>query len=333
MLPSQDRRHIIDVSVRFAELATSLKQLAEDESDIVHVTLRDPTGAVLGDVPGRAEGETEIRSTVPADNGDCCECKASGRDMGQSRYSYEFVARLSNESLRASIKHLRERFALIFALMVAASLAVTAWISRLLTRRVQSIRAEIDAIVSSRDFSRQLQAAGDRTDELDALAGHFNHLVGSMREAQAEIIEAKKSEVRAAVAAQVAHDIRSPLTSMTLALTQLQGVLRGGPIQAETAEMISVLSHGISRVSGILKRLSGKKKEGEGAAPVENPRLTLVDKVLLDVALEHSLRLPANQKLVCTGFGAVPNVWAVVQVTELQAALSNLMNNAFEAMP
>jgi hypothetical protein len=97
--------------------------------------------------------------------------------------------------------------------------------------------------------------------------------------------------------------------------------------------MLSALSNGLSRVGGIVNRLGTKKKQPEaGQVETETPRLTLIDKLLFDVAQEHALKLPRTLKFEITGFDLVPGVWAVVQVTELQAAVSNLLNNACEAV-
>lgn len=218
---------------------------------------------------------------------------------------------------------------MIVSLLLLASLLVSVWVSRILLRKILLIRGAVDTIAASKDFSQTIPVSSNpgSKDELNALAIHFNRMFSTMQDAQDELIEAKKTEARAAVAAQVAHDIRSPLTSMTLALNQLQTT------PAKMAEMISILSHGISRVNGIVKRLSKKYNQTQqDSAPVEAPRLTLVDKLLFDVAQEHALKIPTTQRFEISGFDPIPGIWAVVQVTELQTALSNILNNAFEAV-
>jgi signal transduction histidine kinase len=292
-----------------------LQELADDESDITHVVLKTSEGKILGEASNQhlftplpeAGEDTEFRVPIP------------GTDE-------ELVARATLKSLHAVVGKLRAELAGILALVFALALAVSFWASRLLSSKVRGLRGAMDDIMASGDFSRPLPVAarGDASDEIESLAGHFNELAGRMRETE-------KTEARAAVAAQVAHDIRSPLTAMTLALNQLQTALQGEErVRAAVSGMLSALSNGVSRVGGIVNRLSGRK--AEQGANVEAPRLTLVDKLLFDVAQEHALRFPRSLRFSVAGFEPVPGVWSVVQVTELQAALSNLLNNACEAV-
>jgi anti-sigma regulatory factor (Ser/Thr protein kinase) len=64
---------------------------------------------------------------------------------------------------------------------------------------------------------------------------------------------------------------------------------------------------------------------------MEAPKLTLVEPLIASVINEHSVRKTAQQKISLTGVGQLPKIWSVVQIVELQTAISNLINNAFEA--
>ena len=74
------------------------------------------------------------------------------------------------------------------------------WLSRRLTRRVQSVAETCDAIVAG-DLSRRLPVTGSK-DEFDALAGAVNHMVGRL---------AEKTQVLRATFDSAAHDLRAPL--------------------------------------------------------------------------------------------------------------------------
>jgi len=332
LIPTKDHTRVIDVRIHFAEVSQMLQRLANDESDIVGVSLRGSSGILLGEVKQAGlesmVNAEKISIKVPASVSDCCECRVRKLVSGSEPYTYEFTADVSLHGLNQAITDLKSRFAWIVSLLVLASLLLSLWVSRILLQKIRLIRGTVSEIEASKDFSKTIPVSSNpgSRDELNALAIHFNRMFGTMQDAQHELIEAKKTEARVAVASQVAHDIRSPLTSMTLALNQLQTE------PSKTAEMISILSHGISRVNGILKRLSKKYTQQDTSAPVEAPRLTLVDKLLFDVAQEHALKIPNTQRFEITGFDAVPGVWSVVQVTELQTALSNILNNAFEAV-
>ena len=330
MLPVPKSKQIIDIRNTFEELSETLKGAADDDSDIVYVKLRGPSGKVLGEVfkegyEGYAQGRT-IVAKIPALVADCCECRARGLVADSAAYEYEFSTKLTENSLRSAMSALQARFAAISGVLLLLSFGLSYLVSRVLLRKVNVIRDTVGAIASSGDFSRKVPVTGDQKDELNALARQFNDMFDSAHKAQAKLIEAEKSEARAAVAAQVAHDIRSPLTAMTLALNKLQGL-----VPPAGAEMFSMLSHAVSRVSGIVKRL-GSQKTGDAANVIEAPRLTLIDKLFFDVAQEHALKIPKTQKLAINGFAPTPQEWSVVQVAETQTALSNILNNASEAV-
>src|SRR4029077_18879883 len=74
------------------------------------------------------------------------------------------------------------------------------WLSRRLTRRVQSVADTCDAIVAG-DLSRRLTVTGSN-DEFDALAVAVNHMVDRL---------AEKTQLLRATFESAAHDLRAPL--------------------------------------------------------------------------------------------------------------------------
>ncbi len=332
LMPTADHKQLINVRDTFENFSKTLEQLTDDESDIVHVTLETPSGKVLGDVKSRTQSHVEstLTFTVPATITECCECRVRGFVGEATPYQYKFVAGLSNLSLKKAITTLKLKFLWIVSILMAFAFCLSIWLTKVLLRKITKIQKTVDDISESGDFTKRIPLVDlDSKDELDLLSGRFNRMFDRLHESQAVLIEAKKAEVKAQIAAQVAHDIRSPLTSMNLALNQLQQL-----VPNSGAEMFSMLSHAISRISGIVKRLSPKTGSTESnATEIEAPRLTLVDKVFFDVAQEHALKLPRTQKFIINGFSATPEVWSVIQVTEIQTAFSNILNNASEAMP
>ena len=96
----------------------------------------------------------------------------------------------------------------------------------------------VDRIALSGDFSQRVpvgsggpgpdggkeQVSGD---ELDALATQFNkHGVGALSDSQLRLLEARRAEAQASIAAQVAHDIRRP------AGRSMEGASRSGSFRA-----------------------------------------------------------------------------------------------------
>jgi signal transduction histidine kinase len=94
------------------------------------------------------------------------------------------------------------RAATLWAIGLTALVGVLAgqWLSRRLTRRVQSVAATCDAIVAG-DLSRRLPVAGSQ-DEFDALAQSVNYMVDRL---------AEKTQLLRASFDSAAHDLRAPL--------------------------------------------------------------------------------------------------------------------------
>ncbi|TNF31620.1 MAG: HAMP domain-containing histidine kinase [Deltaproteobacteria bacterium] len=340
LIPTKDLNSIINVRVNFEKVSQILHRLADDESDIINVKLTGPTGILLGQVQKTGIDKRSLRNvlkiseTVSATVSDCCECEVRKLVSHDQPYTYKFQADISLNSLTTTLESLQKSFVIIISVLFFTTLLFSRWVSSFLLKKINLIRKTVDQIAETQDFTKRVPISENinSKDELNALAVQFNNMSSSIMEAQNSLIEAKKSEARAAIASQVAHDIRSPLTSMTLALNHLQEANRDKETKISIEEMISIMSHGISRVNGILKRLSKKYNQNQqDSNPVETPKLTLVDKLLLDVAHEHRLKLLPTQNFKIEGFESVPRYWSVVQVTELQTALSNILNNAFEA--
>ena len=359
MIPNYDRSKVIDVSIHFDNFTRIMQEQVDTDGDLERVEFLAPSGISLGQVVKKGlakdpelqshpvHGNTEVWQAsqllvghvLKADITNCCECRVKNLVSDGQSFGYQIVASVSYHSLRAGLEELKWKFAIILMTMTALSAVVSLWIKNLLLGRMRSIRLTIDEITQTKAFDRQIplsERALRSQDELDVLAKQFNTMVETVRASQDQMIEAQKAEAKSMVAAQVAHDIRSPLTSMGIALSQLQAFVnhtgRSGQDHS-IGESFSTLKSGIDRVTGIVKKLSATyAKKREDLDSVEVPRLTLLDKVLLDVATEHQIKLKRPESFSVTGLSQTPTVWGVLQVTEIQSALSNILNNAFEAI-
>lgn len=133
-------------------------------------------------------------------------------------------------------------------------------------------------------------------------------------------------------ASQLAHDIRSPLSSMVPKLTELKESVGAGG-DKETSAAIEVLEAGLHRMQAMATRVLSDFKKKFSDVPQEEitPRLTLIDKVIEDVVIEVISTAPSNIHFDRRGLSDVPKLWSVVEVSELQAAIANILRNAIEA--
>ena len=178
-------------------------------------------------------------------------------------------------------------------------------------------------ITQTQDYSHRIELKDKASqDEIQDLAQNLNQMLETLQSHQAQMLEAERDKARSQVAAQVAHDIRSPLMSMNLAL---------GQIESSQLEPLAILKSAVARLAGIVQKLSAVSAKPDEAPGVEAPKLTLVEPLIASVMNEHNVRKTAEQKISTTGLNKLPSIWSVVQVVELQTAISNLINNAFEA--
>ncbi|WP_413559437.1 sensor histidine kinase [Bdellovibrio sp. HCB209] len=236
--------------------------------------------------------------------------------------NYYLVATISTSTIDKEIGDIHLILIVAGIVLIVLSLWLSQVLTKTLLRKVSSIYSTLDEISKTQDYSKRVSVVANSQDELDGLGQNLNHMLETLQANQGRLLEAERDQARSQVAAQVAHDIRSPLMSMNMALAQI-----------ETAQMepMAILKSAIARVAGIVQKLSASSVKSEESTGVENPRLTLVEPLVASVVSEQNVRRSAEQVLKLKGLTSQPQIWSVVQVHEFQTVISNLVNNAFEA--
>lgn len=171
----------------------------------------------------------------------------------------------------------------------------------------------------------------------------FSKLIGVVQKKQAEIREytrraenQKFQQELSKVAMQVAHDIRSPVTALTMMLDNLSEL---------SEEKRVLLRSAVTRVqdiaNGLLARTTPEQKAAqeiktavdENASEVPSTEMvaSLIDGVLSEKRLQFRTRaeVTLESNLDETTYG----LFCRLQPIEFKRLLSNLINNAVEAMP
>ncbi len=328
LLPSSDKKRWIVVSISFKAATELLKEMVEHDDDNLAVALYSADGDSLGSIQRLGyEADPIDLKIFDKSNGihwakDKMYIKTDLQGVGRQS-NYRFVTTISTDFLSGELQKIRTILIIAFIALIILAWFLSKLIVVKLLARIQTMRALLGNITRTQDYSERLVVADvNSNDEIEELGVHMNGMLEALQAAQAQKLESERDKARSQIAAQVAHDIRSPLMSMSMALAQLEGV---------ALEPLALIKSAVSRVAGIVQKLSiAANPQVETESATEVPKLTLIEPLIASVVNEHKVRR-SDGSLVFSGLNPRPQVWTVIQVAEIQSAISNLINNAFEA--
>ncbi|MBL8952884.1 MAG: HAMP domain-containing protein [Myxococcaceae bacterium] len=224
----------------------------------------------------------------------------------------------------------RRTGALIIALSVLAilvGLIATAAAARAL-KPIQTLIAGV-ARVGRGDYSAQVGFAGQ--DEIAQLSREFDKMATSLKEREAQLLQAERLAAMGRVAAQISHEVRNPLSSIGLNAEMLEEQLASAKFgsEAEANEARELLG----KVSREVDRLTEITEEYLTLARLPAPALKREDvnqvmRGVIDFSREELVR--ANVQ-VDEALSAEP-VFAQADENQLRQVLLNLVRNGREAM-
>jgi signal transduction histidine kinase len=222
---------------------------------------------------------------------------------------------------------------LVFSVITALvpNLLLVALVIRTISR---PLRRLTEAAVDVAGGGYGTQVALKSNDEVGLLAASFNEMsrkmaedIERLRALNEHLVRAEKLAAAGALAAGVAHEVNNPLASISSLIQIIQSRPLTPDREAETREMLRLISTQIERISQVLRDMLDFARQ----RPPERARLDLARVV------ESSLRLAAFDKdfkrlRVKTDFdGRTPKVSA--DPDQLQQVFLNLLLNARDAMP
>jgi signal transduction histidine kinase len=167
-------------------------------------------------------------------------------------------------------------------------------------------------------------------DELRAMGGYFRELMSDVTDTRSRLERSRlrlaAAEKLAAVgklAATVAHEIRNPLTAMTMWLFAAQEKVRG---DAELEQQLGIISEEMTRLESIIRNFL------EFSRPMElHCRPTEVDCIVQQTLDLFELRLKERKiRVAKDATGTVPAIEA--DADKLKQVFINLIGNALDAM-
>jgi hypothetical protein len=248
--------------------------------------------------------------------------------VGDRRVGYVVITRILDDFSSLSQTALANRIAMTLAVF-ALGMLLSLFLASAVSRPVKALRDAAERVAAG-DLGAQVRAAG--SDEMQTLARSFNQMVERLSENRAlqeRLRVAERSTAMGRFASALAHEIRNPLNSISLAIDHVRTRLgpEAEPQRAEFEALMATLQSELRRLNRLVANFLSS-----GQTERLDPRPCDVGAVVRETAalVEHK----ARDQAVALELDVAPALPTTTADPELlKTCLLNLVLNAFEAMP
>jgi signal transduction histidine kinase len=148
--------------------------------------------------------------------------------------------------------------------------------------------------------------------------------VTKRRQLNRQLVRAEKLTMTGKIARTIAHEVRNPLTNLSLALDQLKDEIEG---KVEDADLyVSIIERNSNRIGDLINDLLDSSRPREVKLSKQSLKQVIESSVSI---IEDRLKLK-NMKLDMDLSAEIPEL--MIDRSQIEIALSNLFINAIEAM-
>jgi signal transduction histidine kinase len=231
---------------------------------------------------------------------------------------------INNDDIYATAEELRTLLLGGTLAVLVLSVFLTLYIARRTTGPIRALQAQVRRVAEG-DLDARIQIRS--RDELGALAEDFNRMTAELKAQRARIVKAEKDAAWREMARQIAHDIKNPLTPITLSLDLLERARRERSSGSE--EILERTMGMMRRQVENLRQIANDFYEFTGGRKAKPEAVELG--LLLDEVLHLHDAWAVERKVAVHRDGPGATVWA--DLGKLRRVLVNLVSNALQAMP
>lgn len=356
MIPNHNKNLILEAGIHLKYISDILKQIIGTDKNIQSIGLYSPNGYELGSISSSGafkQGRRNIMHNlsvgtqiiddsiifsmkIPASIERCPECiqkKVSRND----KYFYFLRLKVSLVPLDMRLNALKFQIIISLGLIFILAAIISNILAKKLVSRVQKINMIAKEILSSSNLNLKVDIPG-KPDEISHLAETFNKMTNALKLSQEALVESEKMHAIVKVAGELAHDIRSPLAVMEITLTALQSDI--------PSSQKLILSEAIQNVRDIANNLLARYRQTSENTNIESTPLTNLPQddgnITRPILLSSIIELVLSQKrqewslypcqLSSTIATSAIDQWIEAAPNNIKRVLSNLLNNAYEAL-
>ena len=231
---------------------------------------------------------------------------------------------IDNSDIYGTVEELHGVLLRATLVVLGAVVLGTVYMARRTTRPITLLQQHTRRIAAG-DLDTRIEV-GSR-DELGDLADSFNRMAGELRVSREALVKAEKEAAWREMARQVAHEIKNPLTPISLSANLLLRARKDDA--AGFDDMLERTIEMIQRQVSNMRDIAADFSAFAGARAAEPEHVELAALVHGVLEFERAWAQELGVELVETGSGG--GVFA--DRRELERVLINLVSNALEAMP
>ncbi|MDX2049817.1 MAG: ATP-binding protein [Rickettsiaceae bacterium] len=223
---------------------------------------------------------------------------------------------------------LKLNFALTFGLVISSLLACMTILSAILANRItKPIRQLVKAtrLVQAGDLSVQIEDEEDKRDELAILTHAFNRMIKKIDIQQKDLVLAQRARAWSDVARRVAHEIKNPLTPISLAADRiLKKFLPELNNSTEFKKYVAIIKQHTHDIKKIVTEFAEFAK-------LPAPQFVSIDIVSLLRDFVESRQI-INDKITFKFESKIDSLNFVCDVTQMYQLFVNLFKNSEESL-